>query len=470
MEPKADPPRAYAFKLNQQGVSAGGLQPLTLGVLDRTRGYYNIRYQGPWEIERARRITQITGYGEAMIRILINAAVGPKGFEIKFENPVHQGAWDLWHWNHRRSWERFDEALRDAAVHIVRDGEAMTEMQYYQGRVMMMMVDPLDVPLGGQYGIDLGLMGEPLRYHVRPYISNNYYLSPLYAHTVEASNFIHVFPEDYARQIRGISWLRPAIDRLEELEDLLVSGYSVIKKSLNLGGIIRLDKSWNIEPPVNDDGDFVNEDDTVMSDAEVESYSEARLNEAVSVAPDRLAVVKANEKEIEYLELKTATPLPPGYEPLVKSYLASCARSVGLSYFSLTGDVSSANYSSLRFGLMADKRSTERVQRLLEGYTYEVIRRWGQFMSVITPGWPDGWTDYEVIKPRAPDVEPVRDAQARAIDIKSGFKSPQEFIREDGRDPAAVEADFAVWTGPKLNGSGNGGSNGADNEAQDKAR
>ena len=469
-EPVAPPPpvrratagggAAYTFKLSN-GQSAA----VDSSILANTRRYYNSRYQGAWEVERARRATQVGGYGSALVRIPVNAAVGPTGFEIKFDNPVHQMAWDMWRWNVRRPWERFDEALRDAAQSIIRDGEAMAELSYYQGGVVMRMIDPLDVPIGIRESIKIGPMGEPLSYYVRPYISGqDPYLIPEEPHIVSAANFVHVFGEDFPRQVRGISWMRPALERLHELEELLSAGYASIKRTLNLGGIIRLDKSWDIEPIIDADGNYLDDEGNIMDDAAKASYAKARLAEALTTAPDKLATVKADKDEIEYLELSSQVPLPAGYKDIVVSELSNIARSVGLSYFSLTGDVSSANYSSLRFGLATDRNTTMRVQRLLEGFVDSVIDKWGYFMSVSVPGWPEGWNQYKVIKPRPPDIDPVKDAQARQVDVNTGYKSVPELITEDGRDPEKVKAEILEWREAMGGGMM---MNGGDDDAKD---
>ena len=277
--------------------------PVTLAaVLDKTRGYYNNRYQSAWEVERYRRVTQVSGYGNALVNIPVNAAVGEKGWDVKFKNPTHQRMWDAWRWNPRRPWEDISEALRDAGRAIVRDGEVMAEMSYQNKAISMLMVDPLDCPMTGG-GVRLGAMGEPVEYWVRPYIGNDPRLVPIQSHFVSAMNFVHVFPEEYARQTRGISWMRPAIDRVEELEDLLTTSYATIKKSLALRGIIRISKSWGVEPQTDDEGNPVDDEGNLLSEAEVQEYAEARMTEALTVAPDRLATVYADEKEIEYMEL-----------------------------------------------------------------------------------------------------------------------------------------------------------------------
>ena len=460
-EPEPEPEPTPSRKLQSEpfdppAILIPGRTPIDASILANTRGYYYNKYPSTWDVERARRATQLSGYGQALIRIPVNAAVGPAGFEIRFKNGTHQRMWDTWQWNRRWPWKKFDEALRQAARSLIRDGETIAELEYGDGRIYLNQHDMLDIPLIPGRGVHLNDHGVPVEYEIRPWQGYDPRVAPVYPHNVSAENIIHVFHEEYERQIRGISWLRPSLDRLGELEDLLVSGYATVRRNLNTGGIVRLSANWNVEPrrdPTT--GDYFNRDGTVMTEQEREDYAQSRLDEALTVAPDKLATVQAEKDEIEYLELAAGNPLPEKYKDLVGIYLASIARSVGMSYFSLTGDVSSANYSSLRFGLGADRVATARIQRLLTGWTTSIIDKWGTFNSLLIPNWPRGWTDFDIIFPRPPDIDPVRDAQARKIDLESEFMSRQEMIREDGRDPDIVAAEIVKWR--EMTGAGKAG-------------
>ena len=68
--------------------------------------------------------------------------------------------------------------------------------------------------------------------------------------------------------------------------------------------------------------------------------------------------------------------------------------------------------------------------------------------------------EFDVVTPKPPDIDPVRDAQSRKIDNEIGYRSVQEMIREDGRDPVMVEQELMDWKGkaamPTASGDGVG--------------
>ena len=66
---------------------------------------------------------------------------------------------------------------------------------------------------------------------------------------------------------------------------------------------------------------------------------------------------------------------------------------------------------------------------------------WATITRAVTPGFPADIGAVTITCPSQPDVEPVRDAQARKIDAELGYRSVPSMIRADGRDPDDVVRD-----------------------------
>ncbi len=118
-------------------------------------------------------------------------------------------------------------------------------------------------------------------------------------------------------------------------------------------------------------------------------------------------------------------------------------------YQQVSGDLSSANYSSTRFGLLEFRRRAEMLQKLLiEGkFLRPLWKRWIRFKILsgeisasdqnapelrarfVAPGWQ--W------------VDPAKEIQAEIRAIEAGLKSRAEVIAGRGRDPDEVDEEIA---------------------------
>ncbi|MBT8169880.1 phage portal protein [Falsiruegeria litorea] len=159
------------------------------------------------------------------------------------------------------------------------------------------------------------------------------------------------------------------------------------------------------------------------------------------------------EVPIDEVEAGTMAMLPPGVkavphiphypdaavEPFMRHMGTNQAAGLGVAYETLSGDLSRANFSSLRAGKGEERDEWRMLQRaIFEGLHDLVFARWlplavisGQlrlpfskmdkFLAAI---WrPRGW----------PSVNPKDDATANSNDLASGAKSLTEIVAEKGR-------------------------------------
>ncbi|WP_308342392.1 phage portal protein [Roseobacter insulae] len=166
---------------------------------------------------------------------------------------------------------------------------------------------------------------------------------------------------------------------------------------------------------------------------------------------------------IDTIEAGTILDLPPGVEPVphvphypdaavepfMRNMNASTASGLGVSRETLTGDLTGANFSSLRAGKGEERDEWRMLQRaMFESFHGVVFSQWLN-MALLTQAvrlplakiekfdaaeWrPRGW----------PSVNPKDDATAAEKDLALGLRSRREIAAERGRDIEEVDKEIA---------------------------
>lgn len=136
------------------------------------------------------------------------------------------------------------------------------------------------------------------------------------------------------------------------------------------------------------------------------------------------------------------------FEPIARASLMGIAAGVGLTYHQLTGDLSQANYSSLRAGLLEHRRFTADLQwhMLAPQVLNRIIARFIDRAILAGRLRPRaGGYPVEVIMPAHEPVDPKKDLEADILAVRAGRMSPQDFIGAWGRDWRAVMAEYAEF-------------------------
>lgn len=225
---------------------------------------------------------------------------------------------------------------------------------------------------------------------------------------VPAYEIIHGFRCDRPGQERGVTWLAPVMIRTREL-DIYEDAYLNRQKLANLFS------------------GFIYSDDPTETEEEL-----TQTDELVSGA---LYILKPGRR-VEFSE----PPKADDYGPYTLANLKAVAAGLGITYESLTGDLSQVNFSSARMGWQEFGRSVDswRWQMLIPG----LCNRVGQWFKDFS-GLQDAtvtWTP-----PARMMVDPAREIPAIREAIRSGLLSPQEAIREQGYDPDKYLDELAEW-------------------------
>lgn len=249
---------------------------------------------------------------------------------------------------------------------------------------------------------------------------------------VSARYVDHVFEVLRPGQVRGVSWLAPVAVALRDLGDLAEA--ELVRKKLEacIAGVIT---------NVNEDGD---------------TPAQAGLNPATEEDGSSLTTTAGDPVERMspgmFLQAKAGWDMkfnaPPASEGLVehmKERLHAIAAGVGATYHQITGDLTQANYSSLRGGLVE-------FERLVDGWQDDLmvaqsgLPAWRRVMRAATANGVLGDPPRAAwVRPKRPWVDPEKDAKAAIANAEAGFESPSDIIERMGEDPDARLSELARW-------------------------
>jgi lambda family phage portal protein len=148
-------------------------------------------------------------------------------------------------------------------------------------------------------------------------------------------------------------------------------------------------------------------------------------------------------------EVTTIAPTSaPQVEPVSKVALRGMAVGAGVTYAQMTGDLTEANYSSLKAGSIDFRRLVEQLQWLVlvPMLMERVVERWvdrailAGVLRERRGGYPRSY-----IMPAVEPIDPLKDLKADILAVRSGRMAPQEFIAAYGRPWREVIAQFDAF-------------------------
>jgi len=257
-----------------------------------------------------------------------------------------------------------------------------------------------------QRGIEYNAIGQRVAYYLyktHPGSTGRYYSSfgDASFSRVPAYEVIHCFRVDRPGQERGVSWLAPVMIRLREL-DIFEDAFLNRQKLANLFAA------------------FISTDNP---DETEEEFSD--MEELVSGA---MYLMKSGR------EVNFSTPPPADdYGPYTLANLRAVSAGLGVTYESLTGDLSEVNFSSARMGWQEFGRSIESwrwqmvIPQLCDG-----VAKWFEDFAGLTDV-EHSWTP-----PARMMVDPARELPPIISAVRAGLMSLSEALRSRGYDPVQV--------------------------------
>lgn len=240
---------------------------------------------------------------------------------------------------------------------------------------------------------------------------------------VAATEVIHVFRQERPGQVRGVSWLAAAIVGLHDLDEYEDAEMLKQKIAACFAGFVT----------------EVNGDVTPIAGATVDPQTNQRVE---SFEPGMIAHLPPGR------DVKFATPPTAVDTAFTVRALRKLAAGLEITYEDLTGDYSSATYSSARMGRLVHQGAVASWQyTLLAPQLHTRVWAWvmdGAVLSnLVREPLGAEWTF-----PPLPAIEPDKEVLTDMRAVRAGFKSLSGVLRERGEDPETllgeVVADFAM--------------------------
>jgi len=240
----------------------------------------------------------------------------------------------------------------------------------------------------------------------------------LQSRSVPAHDIVHVY-EKQRTQVRGVPWGAPVIRSLRDLDDYEVAEIVRKKTEACVTAIVFGDdeSQQGIAPAVVD----------------------ADGNRVEQFEPGLIAYARGG-KDIRFNQ-PAATG---GYAEYKRASLHTIAAGFRVPYELLTGDLSQVNYSSIRAGLVEFRRMIDAVQwQLVIPMLCQPVWDWFTEAAWATGHIPDPIVPVEWSPPKFEAVDPLKDAMAVLLSVRSGTMTLAEAIAQQGRNPDAVLAEIA---------------------------
>jgi lambda family phage portal protein len=411
--------------------------------------------------ERARDLVKNNDYAKAFIRNLRINVVGPHGFTLQMnvrksdgkpDKDANKRISDAWQeWTDRLlcsvDGQHSLRGLCDQLIqYIGRDGEGMLRIVNMSGEkygMQLQVIEPelldelksirIDANTFIKMGVQMNIWRRPLAYHLRVIdpIFDLYGATPLSPneHSVVSSReLLHGFDREYSNQTRGISWLVQTMFRLK-----MLTGY---EEAAVINARVGASKMGFFRDPIDHDAKFTGTD------------ADADGNTVVTAAPGTF-------EDIGPKEFVAWDPKYPdqAHEQFMMSMLKGAASGLGQAYMSIAGDLSQANYSSMRAGLLPERDNYTMIQTwFAETFLYPVFRYWlenalmrgeldmpkrkfqmSQFDQLNKPAFIGRKWDW---------IDPEKDVNAKIKSRAAGFASPFDIAGEQGKSLEAIYDDI----------------------------
>ena len=331
----------------------------------------------------------------------------------------------------------FTDLCRQVMETIARDGEAFIRiMKPSEGNpfgfsLWVIEADAFPIQLNKTLDADTAIVmaieqdrfGRPLAYHQTlktPGINSTYAQGKIQTERVPASEIIHLYIQDRPGQSRGIPWLNTAIKPLDMLQQYQLSELTSSRISSSAMGFFT--------SPTSDAyvGTGVDDDQNLITEFEPGTFQQLP----------------------EGMDFKPFDPMHPttAYKDFVKSIMRSVASGLLVNYNSLSNDLESVNYSSIRAGQAEEKSQWKMLQDFfIKNFCGKVYKEW--LRMAITSNWFafDGQANLPMSKiskfenvrwiPRGwPYVNPEQEIKAQTLGVELGVETLTDIASASGKD------------------------------------
>lgn len=399
---------------------------------------------------RARELAKNSPLVRRYLQLIEEQVVGPYGPQLEAkhvnnrkrlmtaENTAIEAAWLAWadtpsavDFEGRRTLAELLYAIHttrrvDGEVFVVRHlGDRRSPVGLTLQLLESELCDPRfdDASRNIRQGIEFDGRGRPIAYHfwtVHP--DEHVGMTPRERVRVPADRVWHLFKPHRPGATRGISELAAAMELLHDQR-----GYA---KATLVAARVSAAKMGAITTDPTKAGGYVAED--------------AGAVEQVEADPGRFWRLQPGES----LELFDPQYPPVTYDSYDRTLKADIAAGLGVSYATLTGDLSQANYSSARVGLLTERDHWRREQEWTERHILRPLYREWLPMALLSghlvlPTLEASRWQTVTFRARGYQwVDPEKEIRAAADAVALGVKSRTEIVAETGGDIEDVLGDL----------------------------
>jgi lambda family phage portal protein len=270
-------------------------------------------------------------------------------------------------------------------------------------------------------GIEVGATGRPVAFWLKPDLDQWPPVQRISADRVRvpAEDIIHLYRRRRPSQLRDVSWLAPVLWSLKDLTEY----ESALLRKAYVEACLAL--------VVSDDEES---DGTVTGGR----LTDANGDTVEAIEPQMILYGNGRRR------METINPTGGGsHTGYAKRNLEAASVGTGLTYDQVSGDLSEANYSSLRAGKIEFRRLLEQVQyTILIPQLVERVARRFHAEAVAARLVPGGMPRPTHVPPAPEMIDPLKDTLALVAQVRAGFIPPQEAIGMFGSDFEAVLAQF----------------------------
>jgi lambda family phage portal protein len=383
---------------------------------------------------RARDAVRNDPYATRIVDLWTGNAVGA-GITTRWPDRAHADAWRRWADSTACDAEgRLDlyglQALAMRAV--VESGECFVRLLLTPPtlsnpvglRLQVLESDHLDAARTGMVegaptiqGIALGEAGEPVGYWLHRIHPGASWLLPgatwLGSERIPATDVLHIYRKRRPGQLRDVSWLAPVLLRLRDLGDYEAALLMKAKIEACLAAVVTEEGEEALTGPAAG----------LLRDAQgrtVESFEPGMI------------LYRRGMGSVEVVN-------PSGggsHAAFARRALEAAAVGAGLTYDQVSGDLTQANYSSLRAGKIEFRRLCEQVQygMLIPMLVRPIAERFHAQGALIGLWGAELPADVSHVPPAHEMIDPLKDTTALIAQVRAGFVPQPEAAGAFGYD------------------------------------
>ena len=406
---------------------------------------------------RSRQLYKNNDYVKKFMRMAQNHIVGPNGVTLSVPCKRNDGSIDTFDkavvekafakWSRRGVCDVTGQLSRTQLERLLvllwaRDGEFFVRRVRDRSRPFgyaLQVIDPVlvdenyraDFQDGRRIrmGVETDAWGQRVAYHLRTDVESAFGHNRV---RVPASEIWHHFIQEEPSQVRGVPWIHSAMRALNDM-----GGY--VEAAVIAARVGASNMGFYIPPADGPNNGGALADEQISGEA----------GDADTLVKD--ATPGTFEALPPGYDFKTFDPDYPhaNFDSFMKAMLRGVSSGMGADYNTLANDLEGVNYSSIRSGKLEVQDEWMCLQGSFREAFHEPLgTEWLSMAFVagqLDPLPVSKFDKYDVFLwqfRRWTWVDPLKDAEARVLEIANGLNSYSAVLRELGRDPEAVWAEL----------------------------